>query len=83
MQGSRRKGFLVAVSDQMAKPFDREVRGLRIARLQASAFGKALPCKLEVAREGISITWVDRYYPLIRAEDRSRYIEGLRRAGLE
>ncbi|MET3519086.1 adenylate/guanylate cyclase domain-containing protein [Mesorhizobium abyssinicae] len=32
---------------------------------------------------GISIAWVEKYYPLIRAEDRSRYIDGLRLAGLE
>lgn len=32
---------------------------------------------------GISVAWVEKYYPLIRAEDRARYIEGLRKAGLE
>ncbi|RWB73914.1 MAG: adenylate/guanylate cyclase domain-containing protein [Mesorhizobium sp.] len=32
---------------------------------------------------GISIAWVEKYYPLIHTEDRSRYIEGLRSAGLE
>lgn len=32
---------------------------------------------------GISVAWVEKYYPLIRAEDRSRYVDGLRRAGLE
>jgi adenylate cyclase len=31
----------------------------------------------------LSITWVERYYPMVRNEDRARYIEGLRRAGLE
>ncbi|AZO38787.1 MULTISPECIES: adenylate/guanylate cyclase domain-containing protein [unclassified Mesorhizobium] len=48
---------------------------------------------LEIARQGLveckrlqrnlSIDWVEKYHPLIRAEDRARYIEGLRRAGLE
>ena len=48
---------------------------------------------LELARRGlaeckrlqpnVSIAWVEKYYPLIRVEDRARYIEGLRRAGLE
>ncbi|HWT58859.1 MAG TPA: adenylate/guanylate cyclase domain-containing protein [Rhizobium sp.] len=48
---------------------------------------------LEVARQGLaeckrlqpnlSIAWVEKYHPLIRAEDRARYIEGLRLAGLE
>ena len=48
---------------------------------------------LELARQGlaeckrlqpnVSIAWVEKYYPMVRAEDRSRYIEGLRRAGLE
>jgi adenylate cyclase len=31
----------------------------------------------------VSIAWIDKYHPLIRTEDRDRYIEGLRRAGLE
>ncbi|PBB83958.1 MAG: adenylate/guanylate cyclase domain-containing protein [Mesorhizobium sp.] len=48
---------------------------------------------LEIARQGLveckrlqpnlSIDWVEKYHPLIRSEDRARYIEGLRRAGLE
>ena len=48
---------------------------------------------LEIARQGLveckrlqpnlSIEWVEKYHPLIRAEDRARYIEGLRSAGLE
>ncbi|RWK28085.1 adenylate/guanylate cyclase domain-containing protein [Mesorhizobium sp.] len=48
---------------------------------------------LEIARQGLveckrlqpnlSIEWVEKYHPLIRSEDRARYIEGLRRAGLE
>jgi adenylate cyclase len=31
----------------------------------------------------VSIAWIEKCYPMVRAEDRSRYIEGLRRAGLE
>jgi Flp pilus assembly protein TadD len=31
----------------------------------------------------VSIAWVEKYYAMIRVEDRARYIEGLRRAGLE
>ena len=31
----------------------------------------------------LSIDWVKKYHPLIRPDDRARYIEGLRRAGLE
>jgi adenylate cyclase len=48
---------------------------------------------LELARQGlaecrrlqpnVSIAWVEKYHPLIRVEDRARYIEGLRLAGLE
>lgn len=48
---------------------------------------------LETARQGLveckrlqpnlSIDWVEKYHPLIRSEDRARYIEGLRSAGLE
>jgi tetratricopeptide (TPR) repeat protein len=30
----------------------------------------------------ISIAWVEQYHPIVRSEDRARYIEGLRRAGL-
>ncbi|TGP50684.1 adenylate/guanylate cyclase domain-containing protein [bacterium M00.F.Ca.ET.230.01.1.1] len=47
---------------------------------------------LEIARQGLveckrlqpnlSIDWVEKYHPLIRSEDRARYIEGLRCAGL-
>ncbi|QKC80850.1 adenylate/guanylate cyclase domain-containing protein [Mesorhizobium sp. NZP2077] len=60
-------------------------------RTLASAAG--LAGDLELARQGlaeckrlqpnVSIAWVEKYYPLIRTEDRSRYIDGLRRAGLE
>jgi len=49
--------------------------------------------ELELARQGlaeckrlqpnVSIAWIEKYHPLIRVEDRTRYIEGLRRAGLE
>jgi TolB-like protein/class 3 adenylate cyclase/tetratricopeptide (TPR) repeat protein len=48
---------------------------------------------VELARQGlaeckrlqpnVSIAWIEKYYPMIRVEDRARYIEGLRRAGLE
>ncbi|MBL8894758.1 MAG: adenylate/guanylate cyclase domain-containing protein [Rhizobiales bacterium] len=48
---------------------------------------------LETARQGlaeckrlqpnVSVSWIEKYHPLMRAEDRARYIEGLRRAGLE
>jgi TolB-like protein/Flp pilus assembly protein TadD len=31
----------------------------------------------------LSIDWVEKYHPLIRSDDRAKYIEGLRRAGLE
>ena len=31
----------------------------------------------------VTIAWVEKYYPMVRTEDRSRYIDGLRRAGLE
>lgn len=31
----------------------------------------------------VSLAWVEKYHPLIRVEDRARYIEGLRSAGLE
>ena len=60
-------------------------------RTLAAAAG--LAGDLELARQGlaeckrlqprVSIAWVEKYYPLIRSEDRSRYIDGLRRAGLE
>jgi adenylate cyclase len=31
---------------------------------------------------GLSLEWVEKYHPLMRPEDRGRYMEGLRRAGL-
>jgi adenylate cyclase len=30
----------------------------------------------------LSIDWIERYHPIVRAEDRSMYIEGLRKVGL-
>jgi adenylate cyclase len=30
----------------------------------------------------LSVDWVEKHYPIIRAEDRAIYIKGLRRAGL-
>jgi adenylate cyclase len=60
-------------------------------RTLAAAAG--LAGDLELARHGlaecrrfqpnVSIAWIEKYYPMIRVEDRARYIEGLRRAGLE
>lgn len=32
---------------------------------------------------GVSIAWIEKYYPMVRVEDRAKYIEGLRRASLE
>jgi len=47
---------------------------------------------IELARKGlaeckrlqpnVSTAWIEKYHPLIRAEDRARYIDGLRRAGM-
>ena len=31
----------------------------------------------------LSPEWVEKYFPVVRKEDRARYIEGLRLAGLE
>jgi hypothetical protein len=31
----------------------------------------------------LSIDWIERYEPLVRSEDRARFIEGLRTAGLD
>jgi adenylate cyclase len=39
-----------------------------------------LECKR--LQPNISIAWVEQYHPIVRSEDRARYIEGLRRAGL-
>lgn len=60
-------------------------------RTLASAAG--LAGDLELARQGlaeckrlqpnVSIAWVEKNYPMVRPEDRSRYIDGLRRAGLD
>ena len=30
----------------------------------------------------LTLEWVEKYHPLVRAEDRAKYIEGLRKAGL-
>ena len=41
------------------------------------------PRRCKRLQPNVSIAWIEKYYPLIRVEDRARYIEGLRRAGLE
>jgi tetratricopeptide (TPR) repeat protein len=48
---------------------------LELARHALSECKRLLP--------NMSLSWVDKYYPMVRTEDRNRYIEGLRRAGLE
>jgi hypothetical protein len=30
----------------------------------------------------LSVDWIERYDPLVRSEDRARFIDGLRKAGL-
>ena len=30
----------------------------------------------------LSLEWVEKYHPIVRAEDRTLYLEGLRKAGL-
>jgi hypothetical protein len=30
----------------------------------------------------LTLAWVEQYHPLVRAEDRAKYVEGLRLAGL-
>jgi adenylate cyclase len=30
----------------------------------------------------VTVAWIEQYHPIVRSEDRARYIEGLRRAGL-
>ena len=30
----------------------------------------------------LSLDWIERYHPLVRSEDHARYIEGLKKAGL-
>jgi TolB-like protein/class 3 adenylate cyclase/Flp pilus assembly protein TadD len=30
----------------------------------------------------LTVDWIDRYHPLVRPEDRARYVDGLRKAGL-
>jgi adenylate cyclase len=43
---------------------------------------KAL-CEAKRLQPNLSIDWVERYHPIVRAEDRAMYIEGLRKAGLQ
>ena len=31
----------------------------------------------------LSVDWVEKYHPIVHAEDRALYIEGLRKAGLQ
>ena len=31
----------------------------------------------------LTVDWVEKYHPIVRVEDRTMYIEGLRKAGLQ
>jgi TolB-like protein/Flp pilus assembly protein TadD len=59
-------------------------RTLTAAAGQAGDLDLARAALLECRRlqPNVSIAWVEQYHPIIRSEDRARYIEGLRRAGL-
>jgi TolB-like protein/class 3 adenylate cyclase/Tfp pilus assembly protein PilF len=39
--------------------------------------------KCKELQPSLSLDWIEKYHPIVRAEDRARYIEGLRRAGLQ
>ena len=92
------RGLCHLVADRYDEAVTAERRAVQLRpdfgtawRTLAAAAG--LAGDLELARQGlaeckrlqpnVSIAWVEKYYPLIRTEDRSRYIDGLRRAGLE
>ncbi len=59
-------------------------------RTLAASAGKAgnLPLAQQALAEcrrlqpTVSLEWVEKYHPIIRAEDRARYVDGLRLAGL-
>jgi adenylate cyclase len=46
------------------------------------ALARAALAECRRLQPNVSVAWVEQYHPIVRAEDRDRYIEGLRRAGL-
>ncbi len=47
------------------------------AEIAASALAEA-----KRVQPSLSLEWVEKYHPIVRAEDRTIYLEGLRKAGL-
>ncbi len=91
------EGLCHFVAGRYAEAIDRERRAVQLRpnfgtawRTLTAAAGMA--GELDLARTGlvecrrlqpgVSLAWVEQYHPLVRIEDRGRYIEGLRRAGL-
>jgi len=69
---------------QLRPNFGTAWRTLTAAAGQAGELDLARSALLECKRlqPSVSIAWVEQYHPIVRSEDRARYIEGLRRAGL-
>ena len=69
-----------------------ELRPDYFAALTTLAAAAGLAGDVDIARSALaeanrvqpslSVDWIERYHPLVRPEDRARFIEGLRKAGL-
>jgi tetratricopeptide (TPR) repeat protein len=70
---------------QLRPHFGTAWRTLTASAGQAGDLATAREALAEAKRlqPNLSLDWVEKYHPIVNAEDRARYIEGLRKAGLE
>ena len=69
---------------QLSPNFGTAWRSLTAASALAGDLDLAAEALAEARRgqPGLSLEWVDRHHPIVRRQDRDRYLDGLRRAGL-
>ena len=69
---------------QLRPNFTTAWRSLAAAAGQAGDLDLAAAALAETLRSqpNLTLDWVEKYHPIVRAEDRAIYIEGLRKAGL-
>ena len=70
---------------QLRPHFGTAWRTLAAAAGLAGHFDVAAEALLHMKRlqPNVSLEWIERYHPIVRAEDRAMYMEGLRQAGLD
>ena len=96
LHGIRSIGLFTAGRDAEAMEFAEEtlrvrpdwVGGWRLYKVSAAQLGDlgaARQWRVEVRRlqPSVSLTWAEEFSPWVRQQDRDRYVEGFRLAGLE